>query len=87
MFPEPVRPRLQISTHFVKIFGDVSYQQYTGKTRIQCEECVWVLHEARGVGEPPRSARQKRTVTNRETKTIMFLCAGHAEIWRKVDGR
>lgn len=87
MFPEPRRPALQLSDHFRLVRGDASYQQYTGKTRIQCDECVWVLHEARGVGEPPRSARQKRTTTRNGLATVMFLCAGHASIWRETDGK
>jgi hypothetical protein len=87
MFPEPPRPKLHLSNHFMLVRGDAAYQQYTGKTRIQCDECVWTLHEARGVGEPPRSARQKRVTTRNGLTTVMFLCAEHANLWREADGR
>ncbi len=88
MFPEPLRPALHLSNHFMLVRGGaVSYTAYTGKTRMQCDECVWCLHEARGVGPLPRSARTKRTVAKRETKSIMFLCTGHTALWRGVDGK
>lgn len=87
MFPEPPRPQLILSNHFMLVRGGtVTYVAYNGR-RVQCDECVWVLHEARGVGELPRSARSKRTVTKGETKSTMFLCSGHLALWRRADGK
>jgi hypothetical protein len=88
MFPDPPRPQLTLSEHFTLVRGgNVTYQQYQGKTRIQCDECVWVLHEARGVGEPPRSARIKRLVAKGETTSTMFLCHVHSNMWHTIDGK
>lgn len=90
MFPEPARSVLHLSDHFMLCTGAASYKQYTGKTRVQCDECVWVLHEAKGVGELPRSARVRREVTankgNGITTSTMFLCHVHADLWHKIDG-
>jgi hypothetical protein len=88
VFPEPPRTPVRLSNHFMLLRGgDVAYQAYTGRTRVQCDECVWVLHEAHGVGEPPRSARIKRCVVKKETSSIMFLCHAHSELWHTVDGK
>lgn len=88
MFPEPERPRLRLSNRFAMVInGTVTYAQYKGKTRVQCEECVWCLHEDRGIGPLPRSARVLRTRTAGNTTWKMMLCTGHAELWRLKDGK
>jgi hypothetical protein len=88
MFPEPDRPELRLSNQFALVVGGtVTYTQYKGKTRVQCEECVWCLHESRGIGALPRSARVIRTRVAGNSKWIMMLCHGHADLWHAVDGK
>lgn len=50
--------------------------------RVACWECVNILHEADGKGEPPRTA-----VTVRKTPGESIpLCRGHGDLWREIDG-
>ena len=56
--------------------GRPSWAAYTGK-RVACDECVTVLHENRGQGPHPRSARRVRTV--RATGDRLRLCKAHAD--------
>jgi hypothetical protein len=87
MFPEPSRPTLTTSRHFAYVLrGSGAYSQYKGRTRYQCEECVWVLHEAGGVGPLPRSARTTWRGPGPEEKLIM-LCPGHVQLWQMQAGR
>lgn len=82
LFPAPPTPKLTLSAHFANYRGKATYAAYKVVKRVQCEECVWVLHEARGKGEPPRSGRVKRT----EAGVSTVLCTGHADLWKKRDG-
>lgn len=81
MFPAPAAPALTLSKHFAwtaKQDGP-RYAPYKLKTRVQCEECVWTVHEAHGVGGPAiRSATVKRKCMDAD----VVLCAGHAEMWK-----
>lgn len=59
-----------------------SYAAYRPVKRVQCDECVNVLHEAKGVGAPPLSAAISRTSGG----GTLRLCRGHAALWRAIDG-
>ena len=83
MFPAPAAPELKLSQHFAFLattpgtIGD-----YKVVKRVQCEECVWTLHEARGKGEPPRGARKKYVGGG----ATVLLCGEHATLWRERAG-
>jgi hypothetical protein len=82
MFEVQPPPPLTLS----KIFADQRepkgmYARYRPVKRVACDECVAVLHEARGVGPAPRGARWTR-----RTVKLLRLCQEHADLWRKVDG-
>lgn len=84
MFPAPAAPKLALSVHFVWTAQQSNplpkYAAYKLKTRVQCEECVWIVHEAHGAGGAAiRSATVKRTCMGAE----IVLCAGHAEMWKR----
>lgn len=83
MFPAPAAPELALSVHFgwtaQQHNPGAKYATYKLKTRVQCEECVWIVHEAHGAGGASiRSATVKRTCMGAE----IVLCAGHAEMWK-----
>lgn len=59
-----------------------SYANYRPVKRVQCDECVNVLHEAHGVGQPPLSA----VISRGSAGGALRLCRGHAALWRTVDG-
>lgn len=59
-----------------------TYSAYNPKGRVACDECVAVLHEAAGKGEPPRGARVSRRTPGGQLR----LCTGHAELWKTMDG-
>jgi hypothetical protein len=58
-----------------------TYAKYAPVKRVACDECVNVLHEAKGVGQPPLSARH----TRKSGKGTLRLCHAHAELWREID--
>lgn len=58
------------------------YAHYSGRTRMQCHDCVIYLHEHGGNGPAVRSARVRRTAGRNE----LFLCTEHAELRREADG-
>lgn len=84
MFSVPQPPPVKLSMAFVdlKQFKG-SYAQYRPKVRVACDECIAVLHEAKGVGPVPLGAR----VTRRGGDRALRLCRPHAELWRAVDGK
>lgn len=86
LFEAPRAPELKLSEHFAVTanqFGP-KYAEYKAVRRTQCEDCVWVVHEARGAGGAAiRSARVKRTWAD---ETVL-LCTGHAELWKKREKR
>lgn len=75
--PEPVLSKMY--SHFREVKG--IYNKYRPKTRVACDECIAVLHEARGVGPAPMAAR----VSRRGVGKPLRLCGPHAELWRKLD--
>lgn len=80
-FPKAPEPELSkaLETHRAH---RGTYTRYAPKKRVACDECVNILHEAQGKGEPPLSARQAR---NSESGRLL-LCTPHAELWRAIDG-
>lgn len=68
--------------HAAKRAHKGTYSAYNTKTRTACHECVAVLHEAKGKGEPPRGARVSRS----SPAGRLLLCHGHADLWRVLDG-
>lgn len=81
LFSTPHAPGLKVSTHFAATSRGPkpSYTAYNVKGRVQCEECVWTVHEARGVGGAYiRGARVKRTAGGE----AVLLCHGHADLWK-----
>lgn len=87
MFAAPPPPELHLSKRLVghKLGKDekVTYSAYRVTSRVQCDECVSVLHEAGGKGWAISSA----TVSRKEgTGGKLLLCSGHARLWRALDG-
>lgn len=88
LFAAPSAPELKLSQHLAGLklgpTEKVTYSAYrvTSK-RVQCDECVWVLHEAGGVGWSMNGATVSR---KRESGGRMLLCSGHAQLWKRRDG-
>lgn len=59
-----------------------TYSAYRPQKRVACDECVNVLHEAHGVGEPPLSAKHSRRTPTGQLR----LCHPHNDLWRDIDG-
>jgi hypothetical protein len=80
-FPKaaPVKLSKALETHRAHIG---SYSRYAPVKRIACDECVNVLHEAGGIGQPPLGAKHSR----RAPLGQLRLCTPHAELWRAIDG-
>lgn len=51
-FPASIEPTLSKALQTHKAHRG-TYAKYTPKARVQCDECVNVLHEAKGKGHPP----------------------------------
>lgn len=81
-FPKAPPPKLSeaLQTHRVQVG---TYSKYTPKGRIACDECVTVLHEAGGIGQPPLGARHSRRIP---ALGQLRLCTPHVELWRVIDG-
>ena len=52
------------------------WTRYRPRNRIQCSECVLVLHEHRGQGPAIRGARWRLTIG----KNAWYLCDSHANL-------
>lgn len=76
--PPPVLSRA-LEVHRVHVG---TYARYNPVKRVACDECVNVLHEAGGVGQPPLGARYSR----RTQLGQLRLCTPHTELWRDIDG-
>lgn len=59
-----------------------TYAKYAPVKRVACDECVNVLHENKGQGQPPLGARQ----TRRSDVGTLRICEPHAKLWRELDG-
>jgi hypothetical protein len=59
-----------------------AYARYQPVKRVACHECIAVLHEAKGVGQPPLGAKHKRTTP----VGVLPLCGPHNDLWRAIDG-
>ncbi len=83
LFAVPEAPALTLSKALEKYKAwKGAYAAYGPVRRVQCDECVNVLHEAGGKGEPPRGA----TMTRSSSGGQLRLCTGHGQLWRKIDG-
>jgi hypothetical protein len=83
LFAVPAAPELTLSKTLEKYRAwRGAYAKYSPVKRVQCDECVNVLHEAGGKGEPPRGAVMTRTSTGGNLR----LCHGHGRMWRDIDG-
>lgn len=84
MFPEPPRPSVRFSKYFEGwIGGRVSLVEYRAVHRVQCTECVRVVHEdhletGKMGGTLIGSARYKL----RAEHGSVLLCVNHANLWR-----
>lgn len=78
--PTPGAPALSKALEAHRAFRG-TYARYAPKGRVACDECVNVLHEAKGVGEPPLSARHSR----KSGAGTLRLCHPHNEAWREID--
>lgn len=86
MFAAPPAPELTLSKALAERAGwKPTYAAYRVKGRVLCDECVNVLHEAKGKGEPPRGATTARNVTGHPDKRLL-LCTGHGQMWKALDG-
>lgn len=82
LFQTPPAPPVGLSRHFAPLAREhATYPAYKPAKRIACDECVWLLHEAGGVGEPPMSARCKRVSAGGEIR----LCPRHKIAWVQAD--
>lgn len=85
MFDAPKPPALTLSAHFAKyIDRSAKYTDYKVMKRVQCEECVWIVHEAKGAGGAAICTGRVKRTSGLGVETI--LCAGHAERWKTRDG-
>lgn len=80
-FPKASAPKLSKAMEVHKDFRG-TYAKYAPVKRVACHECVNVLHEARGVGEPPLSARHARNFPAGR----LLLCTPHKDLWEAIDG-
>ncbi len=80
-FPKAPKPTLSRSLEKHRSHKG-TYSAYKPVKRVACDERLNVLHEAKGVGEPPLSARQARNSPSGR----LLLCTPHAELWRAIDG-
>lgn len=76
LFPEPPREHVQPAETMrdADRRATPKWAAHTG-TRVACDECVTYLHEHRGQGPLPRSARRVRTLGKQRWR----LCQQHAE--------
>lgn len=82
----PVAP-LTGSTHFALRRNTPGAIKAHGlKGHVQCEECIWTTHEAKGKAAPsPRPATRRWTSQGIPS---VLLCAAHAALWTvKPKGR
>lgn len=83
LFDAPPAPELKLSKALeVHKAHRGAYAAYRPVKRVQCGECVNVLHEAQGKGEPPRGA----VMTRKAATGTIPLCHGHGQMWRAIDG-
>lgn len=83
MFTVPQPPPVKLSKMHAHLKQfKATYARYRPKGRVACDECIAILHEARGVGPAPMGAR----MTRRGGDHTLRLCGPHAELWRDVDG-
>lgn len=80
-FPKPGEPKLSKALETHKAFRG-TYSAFKPIKRVACDECVNVLHEAKGVGEPPLSAKHSRRTPGGQLR----LCGPHKDLWRAIDG-
>ena len=84
VFPEPPRPTIRFSKVFESwVVGRVSLTEYKSKTRVQCAECVRVVHEnyldtGKMGGTLIGSARYRLRCDNGD----LLICVPHANLWR-----
>lgn len=78
--PAPLVLSLGLQGH---LGGKATYTRYAPASRVQCDECVTVLHEAHGYGPLPRSAQLIR----KSPAGQLRLCHEHASLWRELDKR
>ncbi|GAA1395247.1 hypothetical protein ACFQZ4_24045 [Catellatospora coxensis] len=63
--------------------GNIAAHGLKGHT--PCEECIWVIHEAKGKGPAPNGATRKWTSPGIQS---VLLCNAHAAMWKtKPKGR
>lgn len=79
LFDQPVNPPLGQSKHIDRLATEkATWTRLHSAHRQQCSECVLVLHEHHGVGQPIRSARWRLRVTDQ----VYLLCEAHARLRR-----
>jgi hypothetical protein len=83
LFPLPQSEPVKRSTTLNR-GGKPTWTKYRPAKRVACDECVLVLHENKGIGQYPRSARWSRRTPGGDA---VRLCYEHAELWKKEDGR
>jgi hypothetical protein len=71
-------PPLPLSARFADLAAEKgTFTTLAGNRRLPCDECIYVLHEAAGHGDPPRTARKEY----RGSATVR-LCPEHADQWK-----
>jgi hypothetical protein len=74
----PGSPPLPLSARFTSLATEKgTFTALAGGRRLPCDECVWLLHEAAGRGDPPRTARKEY----RGSHTVR-LCPEHTDLWK-----
>jgi hypothetical protein len=59
------------------------WARYRPRDRVQCSECVLVLHENRGVGPAILGSRWRLTIG----RHVWYLCGPHADLRRQEQGK
>lgn len=80
--PEPERLKPAATLRQTDKDGRPRWTTYSGR-RVACDECVIFLHENKGAGPHPRSARRVRTI--RATGEQLRLCKEHADPREQAD--
>jgi len=80
-FPKAPPPTLSKALEGHRVYAG-AYSKYNPVKRVACDECVNVLHEAGGVGQPPLGAKHSR----RTPLGQLRLCTPHVELWRAIEG-
>lgn len=92
LFPEPNKQDIGLSGTFNTVEYNRSsairapaWRRFTSSHPPDCDECFSLQHITNGKFHPRRQATWCRTLKRREGATHLYLCNGHAYLWRLKD--